>query len=131
MLERQPSKPSIYGHHLRARRQTLEWTQKETATLLGVSADILSDWERGLVEPRHSRIPKIEKFLGYKVENELENVAELIEAICQQTGLSCYKLESEIGVTADTLFNLKSARYGVTRRTYRAIKSYAEKINLA
>ncbi|MGJ8725869.1 MAG: helix-turn-helix domain-containing protein [Roseibacillus sp.] len=130
MLERHPSKPSIYGHHLRRRRQALEWTQKETATLLGISCDILSDWERGLVEPRLSRIPKIEKFLGYQVENERAEIPDLIESICQQTGLSCYKLAPQIGISSDTLFNLKSNRYPATRRTAQAIQSFAKKLNL-
>lgn len=82
------------------------------------------------MEPRYSRIPKIEAFLGYQVENGLEDIPSLIESICKETALSCYELESKIGVSAETLFNLKSGRYGSTRRTYRAIKSYAEEINL-
>lgn len=59
-----------------------------------------SDWERGLIEPRYSLIAIIQKLLGYKVEYELENVAELIAANCQQAALSYCKLESEIGLMA-------------------------------
>lgn len=48
-------------HELRRQRRAKGWTQGQLAKALGTSVAAISEWERGLREPRAKRIPKIAK----------------------------------------------------------------------
>lgn len=49
---------------MKAARVNAGLTQKEAAIKVGVSADVISNWERGLTVPRIDQIPKIELAYG-------------------------------------------------------------------
>ena len=116
-----------YGDYLRKRRLELGWTQKRTATELGVSEDTLRDWELGKQDPKPSRLPKIIQFLGTDPKIDRYEVARLIREIRDRSGCSSYDaLADQIGICADTLVNLKNGRYQPTRRTYRRLKNFAD-----
>ena len=54
---------------LRAARVNVGMTQKEAAFHLGVTKDIVGNWERGKSFPNIKIIPKIEKTYKIKYEN--------------------------------------------------------------
>ncbi len=114
-----------YGDHLRQRRLELGWTQKRTATQLGISDDTLRDWELGRMEPKPRRIRAIVEFLGYDPGTDRYDVAGLIEGIRRQTGYSYEDLATRVGVCADTLVNLRNGHHQPSRRTYRRLKTFA------
>lgn len=49
---------------IKAARVNAGLTQKEAAQKLGVSEDVVSNWERGLTVPRIDQIPAIEAAYG-------------------------------------------------------------------
>lgn len=51
---------------IKAARVNAGLTQKEAAQKLGVSEDVVSNWERGLTVPRIDQIPAIEAAYGLR-----------------------------------------------------------------
>lgn len=66
MPERQPLKVT-----LRAARVNAGLTQRTAAISLGISPDVVSNWERYKTYPDASMIPKLETLYGVKYEDIL------------------------------------------------------------
>ena len=113
------------GSHIRCRRLELGWTQKRTATELGVSEDALRDWELGKAEPKPRRIPKVAGFLGYDPPVDRYSAVELVDKIRKGSSLTWTELARRTGISADTLANLARGRYQPSRRTYDKLKLFA------
>ena len=117
------------GSHIRSRRLELGWTQKRTATELGVSEDTLRDWELGKAEPKPRRIPKVAGFLGYDPPVDRYSAAELVGRIRKGSSLPWTELARRTGLSADTLANLARGSYQPSRRTYEKLKCFAHTLD--
>lgn len=122
--------PTTHGEHIRKRRLDLGWTQKRTATELGVSEDTLRDWELGNMEPKPRKLPRIGEFLGYQPDSERFDAPHLIGRILSVGALTLDRLAAEIGVCEDTLVNLQNGRYQPARRTYDKLVDFASKLEI-
>jgi transcriptional regulator with XRE-family HTH domain len=120
-----PASLCKYGDHVRERRLALGWTQERTATFFGVSEDTVIDWEGGRLEPKASRIPRIEEFLGYSPGLDRYRPAELVRRIRSLSGASLTDLAKMAGVCPDTLANLARGRNQPSRRTYERLTALA------
>jgi len=64
------------GPKIEQRRLKLGLSQRELAKRLGVSAQAISLWETGQLNPRKDRIAKIAEVLGYPVRTLINSFFE-------------------------------------------------------
>lgn len=54
----------MIGSRIREQRQKLRWTQKELAKKVNVSAQVISNWERGYTTPDSDDISRLSKVMN-------------------------------------------------------------------
>jgi transcriptional regulator with XRE-family HTH domain len=54
----------VIGSRIREQRQKLRWTQKELAKKVNVSAQVISNWERGYTTPDSDDISRLSKAMN-------------------------------------------------------------------
>ena len=79
------------GKHVRAARESKGFTQSRLARSLGVSQQVVCNWERGLSEPNTERIRQIAKALDVSValllgETEERKREEVRGVVLQMVG---------------------------------------------
>ena len=72
--------PAQTGHFITYLRKEKQMTQKDLASLLGITDKAVSKWERGLSFPDVTLLPLLSKSLGVTVEELLEPPASVPEA---------------------------------------------------
>jgi DNA-binding transcriptional regulator YiaG len=58
-----PSRPKTLGERIKKERMDLELFQKDVARMIGVSADTITNWEKGRTKPCRRYISEIKLFL--------------------------------------------------------------------
>jgi len=73
---------NVLGRNIRSRRLAKGVSQQELGEAVGITSEgtsaqvKVSDWERGITEPRVSTVIKIAKFLGCSVEDLIREESE-------------------------------------------------------
>ncbi|MGK2957233.1 MAG: helix-turn-helix domain-containing protein [Acidimicrobiales bacterium] len=94
------------GDHIRKRRLILDITQKQAATLLGVTGHTVLHWENGPVKPANQYIPALIQFLGYDPEPALcTTLSEQLAARRRELGWSRKMAARKLGVDPATWTN--------------------------
>ncbi len=95
--------PQSLGDHIRRRRLMLAITQEEAATLLGVNAWTVHNWETVQSKPEIRFIPALVAFLGYDPESvDTGTLAGRLIAKRRELGLSQREAALLIGVDPAT-----------------------------
>jgi DNA-binding XRE family transcriptional regulator len=58
-----PLRPKTLGERLKKKRLDMELFQKDVAQIVGVSADTVTNWERGRTKPSKHAMIRIQQFL--------------------------------------------------------------------
>ncbi len=81
------------------------------------------------MEPKPRKLPRIAEFLGYEPDIERFNAPRLLGRILDSQGVKIDRLAAEIGVSLDTLVNLRNGRYQPARRTYEKLTKFASNLD--
>lgn len=61
--------PSVIGANIKARRQTLNMTQRQLGDALGVHEITVSRWERGIAAPESEVLPLTARTLKCRIDD--------------------------------------------------------------
>ncbi|MCB0619746.1 MAG: helix-turn-helix transcriptional regulator, partial [Saprospiraceae bacterium] len=99
-----PDTLTTLGDHIRKVRLDRNLSQAETASLIGVTTDTVTNWELGRNQPYVAQMPAIYAFLGYipdKVENP--SLGEQLRHWRYRKGLQQKQVAKFIGIDAQTM----------------------------
>ena len=97
-----PEDPQTLGEHLFRARCLRKTSQKEAASLLGVSSESLLNWEKGKTEPPVRSWPAILRFLGYDPSPEPKALSERMLAKRRELGWTIREAAERLGVDEGT-----------------------------
>jgi len=83
-----PKEAKTLGEHLSRRRLDLGLRQRDVASQIGVTKGTIMLWEKNLVEPHLSQLPKVTQFIGPGAEPPAQTLGEKLRAIRRRHGLS-------------------------------------------
>ena len=115
--------PQTIGEHLKNRRSALRLTQREVASIIGVSEDCITYWENRRSTPQIQFFPRIIDFLGYNpFVAETATVGERIKKYRVENGLSIKKLARKLSVEERTIAGWERNQVAPTQQQHILIK---------
>jgi len=99
-----PEIPITFGDHIRKKRMEVKLLQREVASIIGVTEDCITLWEKNHSVPQIKHFPKIIDFLGYNpLEIDESTFGGRLKFYRIKNGFSNKKLGQILNVNGSTI----------------------------
>ncbi len=121
--------PTCLGDKIKNKRLSLNLTQEETATKIGVARNCIIDWENKNTDPAIEFYPAIIHFLGYTpFEFDTSCIGGKIKKYRFLNGLSLDNLAARLNLGSATIFRLENGKGIPNKKTNNALRAIIKNI---
>jgi transcriptional regulator with XRE-family HTH domain len=124
-----PTLPQTVGDHIRLKRLGLKMIRRDLAEQMGVNMTSIANWESNRMQPDHTHMPAVIRFLGYNPLPEAKTLAEQLIRHRTILGLSQNETAKKLGVDPSTLAKWERGERVPTGAFLERVKEFLRVVN--